>query len=52
MSILKHPNIVQLIEVIDDPTNDHVYIVQELCSGEIMPDADNRWCDAFGFGYC
>ena len=42
MSLLgHHPNIVDLIEVIDDPNSDEIYIVQELCSGEIMPDAED-----------
>ncbi|XP_059660588.1 serine/threonine-protein kinase GRIK2 isoform X2 [Cornus florida] len=34
MKILNHPNIVNLIEVIDDPTTDHFYMVLEYVEGK------------------
>ncbi|KAL2471192.1 Serine/threonine-protein kinase GRIK2 [Abeliophyllum distichum] len=34
MKILSHPNIVNLIEVIDDPTTDHFYMVLEYVEGK------------------
>jgi CRP-like cAMP-binding protein len=47
MTRLVHPHIVQLVEVIDDPTFESVYMVQELMEGgELMdllyPDPDDR----------
>ncbi|KAL0225980.1 hypothetical protein P9112_013304 [Eukaryota sp. TZLM1-RC] len=36
---LSHPNIVSLVEVIDDPTTDRLYMVMEYVSnGSVMPD--------------
>ncbi|XP_057509133.1 serine/threonine-protein kinase GRIK2-like [Actinidia eriantha] len=34
MKILDHPNIVNLVEVIDDPTTDHFYMVLEYMEGK------------------
>ncbi|KAL7198167.1 hypothetical protein ACSBR2_020648 [Camellia fascicularis] len=34
MKMLEHPNIVNLIEVIDDPTTDHFYMVLEYVEGK------------------
>ncbi|PSR95183.1 Serine/threonine-protein kinase [Actinidia chinensis var. chinensis] len=34
MKILDHPNIVNLVEVIDDPTTDHFYMVLEYVEGK------------------
>ncbi|KAF5744696.1 serine/threonine-protein kinase GRIK2 [Tripterygium wilfordii] len=34
MKVLNHPNIVNLIEVIDDPTTDHFYMVLEYVDGK------------------
>lgn len=34
MKVLNHPNIVNLIEVIDDPTTDHFYMVLEYVEGK------------------
>ncbi|KAL3530583.1 hypothetical protein ACH5RR_009905 [Cinchona calisaya] len=34
MKILNHPNIVNLVEVIDDPTTDHFYMVLEYVEGK------------------
>lgn len=31
-----HPNVVKLIEVLDDPEEDHLYLVFELQKGEIL----------------
>lgn len=37
MKKLNHPNLVQLIEVLDDPTEDSLYMVLEMCKkGVIM----------------
>ncbi|KAL8516050.1 hypothetical protein ACS0TY_014648 [Phlomoides rotata] len=34
MKVLSHPNIVNLVEVIDDPTADHLYMVLEYVEGK------------------
>ncbi|KAL3849432.1 hypothetical protein ACJIZ3_011314 [Penstemon smallii] len=34
MKVLSHPNIVNLVEVIDDPTTDHFYMVLEYVEGK------------------
>ncbi|KAK6144453.1 hypothetical protein DH2020_021273 [Rehmannia glutinosa] len=34
MKVLSHPNIVNLVEVIDDPTADHLYMVLEYVDGK------------------
>ncbi|ESQ37493.1 hypothetical protein EUTSA_v10002549mg [Eutrema salsugineum] len=39
MKILEHPNIVNLIEVIDDPETDHFYMVLEYVDGKWAYDA-------------
>lgn len=37
MKKLNHPNVVQLIEVLDDPTHDKLYIIMEyLPNGSLM----------------
>ena len=33
MKQMRHPNIVNLIEVIDDPSHDRLYIISEFCGG-------------------
>ncbi|KAI5666239.1 hypothetical protein M9H77_16092 [Catharanthus roseus] len=38
MKVLNHPNIVNLIEVIDDPTMDHFYMVLEYVEGKWVCD--------------
>ncbi|ESQ42290.1 hypothetical protein EUTSA_v10013666mg [Eutrema salsugineum] len=38
MKILEHPNIVNLIEVIDDPESDHFYMVLEYVDGKWVYD--------------
>jgi [calcium/calmodulin-dependent protein kinase] kinase len=38
MKILEHPNIVNLIEVIDDPETDHFYMVLEYVDGKWVYD--------------
>ncbi len=45
MKKLRHPNIVELREVINDPHHDKIYIVQEFMEkGALMADADEgRW---------
>ncbi|CAI9105109.1 OLC1v1003964C1 [Oldenlandia corymbosa var. corymbosa] len=39
MKSLKHPNIVNLVEVIDDPTTDHFYMVLEYVEGKLCEGA-------------
>lgn len=37
MKKLNHPNVVQLVEVLDDPTHDKLYIIMEyLPNGSLM----------------
>ena len=36
MKKLSHPNVVRLVEVIDDPTADSLYLVMEQCTGGTM----------------
>ncbi|KAG5515473.1 hypothetical protein RHGRI_036505 [Rhododendron griersonianum] len=40
MKMLEHPNIVNLIEVIDDPTTDHFYMVLEYVEGKWVCDSE------------
>lgn len=43
MKRLRHPNIVNLVAVIDDPADDHLYIVTEYCeNGALMEGLDNN----------
>ena len=43
MKKLRHPNLVELREVLDDPACPQLYIVQELCArGCIMPEAEHN----------
>ena len=40
MKQLDHPNVVQLVEAIDDPSAENTYLVQEFVSGgQVMPEA-------------
>ena len=40
MNQLDHPNVVQLVEAIDDPSAENTYLVQEYVSGgQVMPEA-------------
>jgi [calcium/calmodulin-dependent protein kinase] kinase len=41
MKMLEHPNIVNLIEVIDDPTSDYFYMVLEYVEGKLIFDASD-----------
>lgn len=36
MKKLDHPNLVQLIEVLDDPDNDSLYMVLEMCKKGVV----------------
>ncbi len=36
MKKLNHPNLVQLIEVLDDPDDDSVYMVLEMCKKGVV----------------
>lgn len=39
MKRLKHPNVVELVEAIDDPSADTIYLVQEfVAGGQVMPE--------------
>ena len=38
MKRLRHPNVVQLIEVIDDPARDELYLVMELVTGGTLAE--------------
>ncbi|XP_075489802.1 serine/threonine-protein kinase GRIK2-like isoform X2 [Primulina tabacum] len=44
MKVLSHPNIVNLIEVIDDPTSDHFYMVLEYVEGKWVFDGSGPAC--------
>uniref|UniRef100_A0A1B6D1P5 calcium/calmodulin-dependent protein kinase n=1 Tax=Clastoptera arizonana TaxID=38151 RepID=A0A1B6D1P5_9HEMI len=50
---LDHPNVVKLIEVLDDPTEDHLYLVFELLEhGEVMQlPTDKPLTEAQAWGY-
>jgi len=39
MKYLKHPNIIRLYAVIDDPDSDNIYLIMELMSGGTIADA-------------
>lgn len=39
MKLLEHPNLVNLVEVIDDPESDHLYMVLEYVEGKCICDA-------------
>lgn len=39
LKTLQHPNIVNLVEVIDDPDSDHFYMVLEYVEGKLVYDA-------------
>ncbi|KAG1342672.1 serine/threonine-protein kinase GRIK2 [Cocos nucifera] len=47
MKTLEHPNIINLIEVIDDPDSDQFYIVLEYVEGESICDASGT-CGGLG----
>ena len=38
MKRLSHPNVVRLIEVIDEPERDELYLVMELVTGGTLAD--------------
>lgn len=40
MKKLNHPNLVQLIEVLDDPTEDSLYMVMEMCKKGVVMQID------------
>lgn len=40
MKKLNHPNLVQLIEVLDDPTEDSLYMVMEMCKKGVVMRVD------------
>ncbi|OAA56653.1 calcium calmodulin-dependent protein kinase [Niveomyces insectorum RCEF 264] len=40
MKKLNHPNLVQLIEVLDDPEQDSLYMVLEMCKKGVVMDVD------------
>jgi len=40
MKKLNHPNLVQLIEVLDDPTEDSLYMVMEMCKKGVVMRID------------
>jgi serine/threonine-protein kinase ULK/ATG1 len=42
MRALRHPNIVQLYDVVEDPPGVRLYLVMELCSGGDLADALRR----------
>ncbi|XP_073150136.1 serine/threonine-protein kinase GRIK2-like [Henckelia pumila] len=44
MKLLSHPNIVNLIEVINDPTSDHFYMVLEYVEGKWVFDGSGPAC--------
>ncbi|XP_039125199.1 serine/threonine-protein kinase GRIK2-like [Dioscorea cayenensis subsp. rotundata] len=44
LKTLQHPNIVNLVEVIDDPDSDHFYMVLEYVEGKLVYDASGM-CD-------
>ncbi|KAL4326788.1 hypothetical protein HN51_033946 [Arachis hypogaea] len=44
MKMLGHPNIVNLIEVIDDPESDHFYMVLEYVEGKWVCEGTGRAC--------
>ncbi|KAJ0988451.1 hypothetical protein J5N97_006807 [Dioscorea zingiberensis] len=47
LKTLQHPNIVNLVEVIDDPDSDHFYMVLEYVEGKLVSDASGM-CDGIG----
>lgn len=44
MKVLRHPNIVNLVEVIDDPTTDHFYMVLEYVEGKWVCEGPGYSC--------
>ncbi|KAJ6809643.1 serine/threonine-protein kinase GRIK1-like [Iris pallida] len=47
MKLLEHPNIINLVEVIDDPESDHFYMVLEYVEGKWICDASGA-CGGIG----
>ena len=45
MKRLKHPNIVALHEVINDPTARKIFLIQEVCKSRIMLHVEGRLFD-------
>lgn len=53
MKKLNHPNLVSLIEVLDDPTEDSLYMVMEMCKkGVIMKVGLGEWADPYDDERC
>jgi calcium/calmodulin-dependent protein kinase kinase 2 len=53
MKKLHHPNIVTLIEVLDDPTEDSLYMVMEMCrKGVVMHVGLDSTADPYGEEQC
>ena len=53
MKKLNHPNLVQLIEVLDDPENDSLYMVLEMCKkGVIMKVGLDEQADPYPDEQC
>lgn len=53
MKKLNHPNLVQLIEVLDDPENDSLYMVLEMCKkGVIMKVGLDELADPYDDEQC
>lgn len=53
MKKLNHPNLVQLIEVLDDPEEDSLYMVLEMCKkGVVMKVGLNEKAKPYGKDLC
>lgn len=53
MKKLNHPNLVQLIEVLDDPENDSLYMVLEMCKkGVVMKVGLDEQADPYNDEQC
>lgn len=53
MKKLNHPNLVQLIEVLDDPEEDSLYMVMDMCKkGVIMSVGLDKCADPYSDESC